>query len=150
MRTKLNQMTGGLKYYCEERSKIEVEVEETPLADIEAYHNFIRYVPEGQMVENIQQIIDGYHKTSWSIFAFLPRLVQMEARLQQVHCHFPESQAKMTAILEALERKKKTCIMWTAVGYTAQTALAVATYGASTIVTAGGTVAYSFSAADVM
>jgi len=144
---KFTRMSDALKAHCQLRADLDVETAKVPLAEIEAYHNFIRVVPENQMVENIKQIVDGYHKAAWSIVAFLPRLSLLEVRLHQVHYHFPDSQPKMTKILIALDSKKRSCIAWTAAGYTAQTALAMVTLGISTVFTAGGSIAYSQSAA---
>lgn len=145
---KFARMSGALRTHCQLRADLDVEAAKVPLAEVEAYHNFIRVVPEEQMVENIKQIVDGYHKTAWSIAAFLPRLELLEVRLRQVYFHFPESQRKMTKILAALKSEKNSCIAWTAAGYTAQTALAMVTFGVSTVFTAGGSFAYSQSAAS--
>lgn len=145
---KFASMGSGLQAHCKFRADLDIEAAKAPFTEIEAYYNFIRVVPEVQMVENIKQIVDGYHKAAWSIVAFMPRLELLETRLRQVQYHISESQVKMTAILRALESKKRSCFAWTAVGYTMQTALAMVTFGTSTVVTAGGSIAYSLAAAE--
>jgi len=106
----ISALDSNMQVHCRHRLQLEVNVIKAELLKIEAFHSFIRAIPDEKMSETIKNTVSGFQKASWCLFGFIPKVTELREKLEKVQTHFPESREKVETLLTALDKERDNCV----------------------------------------